>query len=395
MHPEIVARRARELPDLRHGAGADAPAARRGGEPRAARHDAAVLGLRSALSIPLLAFAMGDMSRRALASLPPRTAIWVQLSLATPVVLWGGWPFFERGWASRRQPQPEHVHPDRARHRRRLTSTAWWRRWSPGLFPAVVPRRTAGEVAGLLRGGGGDRHPGAARPGAGAAGPQPDRRRHPRAARPRARSGAPAPRRRRAKRTCRSTQVTPGDRLRVRPGEKVPVDGVVLEGTSAVDESMITGEPIPVEKAPGDGLIGGTVNGTGSFVMRAERVGSDTLLAQIVQMVGEAQRTRAPIQRLADTVSACFVPAVVARRRRSPSWSGRSFGPEPAMAHALVNAVAVLIIACPCALGLATPMSIMVGTGRGARRRRALQERRSARSRWRRSTRSSSTRPAR
>ncbi len=160
-------------------------------------------------------------------------------------------------------------------------------------------------------------------------------------------------------------QVVPGDRLRVRPGEKVPVDGVVLEGSSAVDESMITGEPIPVEKGPGDRMIGGTVNGTGALVMRAERVGAETLLAQIVHMVSEARRTRAPIQRLADQVSAYFVPGVVLVALITfVAWA--VFGPQPRLAHALVNAVAVLIIACPCALGLATPMSIMVGTGRGA-----------------------------
>ena len=160
-------------------------------------------------------------------------------------------------------------------------------------------------------------------------------------------------------------EVVPGNRLRVRPGEKVPVDGVVLEGRSAVDESMITGEPMPAEKAPGDKVTGATVNGTGSFVMRAERVGSDTLLAQIVHMVAEAQRSRAPIQALADTVSGWFVPGVItAAVVTFIVWS--IFGPAPAMGFALVNAVAVLIIACPCALGLATPMSIMVGTGRGA-----------------------------
>ena len=159
--------------------------------------------------------------------------------------------------------------------------------------------------------------------------------------------------------------VQPGDRLRVRPGEKIPVDGIVLEGSSSVDESMITGEPIPVEKTVGSRVTGGTVNTTGSFVMRAERVGSETLLAQIVRMVGEAQRSRAPIQRLADRVSAYFVPTVVLIAILTfIAWG--VFGPEPRLAYALVNAVAVLIIACPCALGLATPMSIMVGTGRGA-----------------------------
>ena len=160
--------------------------------------------------------------------------------------------------------------------------------------------------------------------------------------------------------------VVPGNRLRVRPGEKVPVDGVVLEGRSAVDESMITGEPVPAEKNPGDKVTGATVNTTGSFLMRAERVGSDTLLAQIVAMVAEAQRSRAPIQRLVDTISAWFVPSVVVIAVATfVAWS--VLGPAPAMGFALVNAVAVLVIACPCALGLATPMSIMVGTGRGAR----------------------------
>jgi Cu+-exporting ATPase len=160
-------------------------------------------------------------------------------------------------------------------------------------------------------------------------------------------------------------QVVVGDRLRVRPGERVPVDGVVLEGRSSVDESMVTGEPVPVEKDASDRVTGGTVNGTGAFVMRAERVGRDTLLARIVQLVGEAQRSRAPIQRLADRVSAYFVPTVVLVAVLSALVWG-SFGPEPRAAHALLAAVAVLIIACPCALGLATPMSIMVGTGRGA-----------------------------
>src|SRR5258705_3430125 len=161
-------------------------------------------------------------------------------------------------------------------------------------------------------------------------------------------------------------EVKPGDRLRVRPGEKIPVDGVVLEGASSVDESMISGEPIPVEKLKGSRVTGATVNGTGSVVIRAERVGSETLLAQIVQMVSEAQRSRAPIQRLADVVAGYFVPIVVGISVLTFAiWA--IWGPEPRMAHAIVNAVAVLIIACPCALGLATPMSIMVGTGRGAR----------------------------
>src|SRR5271168_3925341 len=160
-------------------------------------------------------------------------------------------------------------------------------------------------------------------------------------------------------------QVKPGDRLRVRPGEKIPVDGVLLEGRSAIDESMITGESLPVEKSPDSKVIGATINGTGSFVMRAERVGSETLLSRIVQLVGQAQRSRAPIQKLADRVAGWFVPAVVAVAVIT-FFVWLSFGPQPRFAHALVNAVAVLIIACPCALGLATPMAIMVGTGRGA-----------------------------
>jgi Cu+-exporting ATPase len=161
-------------------------------------------------------------------------------------------------------------------------------------------------------------------------------------------------------------QVKPGDRLRVRPGEKIPVDGVVIEGQSSIDESMITGESMPVEKLPGGKVIGATINGTGSFIMRAERVGSETLLARIVQLVGQAQRSRAPIQRLADRVAKWFVPIVIAVAVITfIAWF--LFGPQPRLAHALVNAVAVLIIACPCALGLATPMAIMVGVGRGAR----------------------------
>ncbi len=160
-------------------------------------------------------------------------------------------------------------------------------------------------------------------------------------------------------------QVHPGDMLRVRPGERVPVDGMVIDGASFVDEAMITGEPVPVEKAPGSRATGGTVNGTGAFVMKAEHVGADTLLARIVKMVSEAQRSRAPIQRLADRVSAVFVPVVIAVAMVTfLVWA--LVGPQPRLAYALVNAVAVLIIACPCALGLATPMSIMVGTGRGA-----------------------------
>jgi Cu+-exporting ATPase len=161
------------------------------------------------------------------------------------------------------------------------------------------------------------------------------------------------------------TDVHVGDRLRVRPGEKVPVDGAVLEGSSSVDESMVTGEAIPIEKTKGVKVTGGTINGTGSFLMKAEKIGADTLLARIVQMVSQAQRSRAPIQRLADVVAAYFVPAVLLISAITfIVWE--LFGPQPRFAHGLVNAVAVLIVACPCALGLATPMAIMVGTGRGA-----------------------------
>ena len=264
---------------------------------------------------------------------------------------------------------------------------------APGHFSGFVPR-TARRRAGLFRGGGGHRHAGAARAGAGAARAQPQTARDPRPARSRAEDGPPASAPTAARRTCRSTQVEAGDRLRVRPGEKVPVDGVVLEGTSAVDESMVTGEPMPVEKEPGDKVTGGTVNGTGSFVMRAERVGSDTLLAQIVAD-GRARRS-APARRSSGwrTASRAGSCRRSSPSRSSPSSSGRCSGPRAGLGYALVNAVAVLIIACPCALGLATPMSIMVGTGRGATAGVLFRTPRRWNC-WRRSTRWSSTRPAR
>ena len=317
-----------------------------------------------ALGVPLLAFVMGDMLpgqplRHALSG---RLMAWLQLVLATPVVLWGGWPFFARGWASI---------VNRSLNMFTLialgTGTAYVysvvAALAPGMFPesfrthggevelyfeaaAIITTLVLlGQVIEL-------------------------RARSQTSSAIKALLGLTPKTARRLRDDggeddVSLDEVRPGDRLRVRPGERVPVDGVALEGTSAVDESMVTGEPILVEKAPGSRVTGGTVNGSGGFVMRAERVGSDTLLAQIVRMVSEAQRSRAPIQRLADTVSAYFVPAVVAVAVISAAVWGL-LGPEPRMAYALVNAVAVLIIACPCALGLATPMSIMVATGRGA-----------------------------
>src|SRR5207249_5188384 len=317
-----------------------------------------------ALTAPLLVFMIGDMlpgqPLRHLVS--PRVAAWTQLVLATPVVLWCGWPFFVRGWQSL-------VNRNLNMFTLIALGTGLAYAYSvaatlaPGLFPAAF--RTHGGEVGLyfeaaavitvlvllgqvleLRAR--SQTSGAIRSLLGLA---------PRTARRVRASGGDE--------DVALEAIQVGDRLRVRPGEKVAVDGVVVEGASTVDESMVTGEPIPVEKTDGDRVIGGTVNGTGSFVMRAERVGRETLLAQIVQMVSEAQRSRAPIQRLADLVAAWFVPAVVlVAIVTAIVWA--TVGPEPRAAFAVVNAVAVLIIACPCALGLATPMSIMVGTGRGA-----------------------------
>ena len=314
------------------------------------------------LSVPLVALAMaGDFAKPGL--IASRAAVWVQFLLATPAVLWGGWPFFERGW--------------RSLVSRRLnmftlialgTGVAYAYSLVAALMPGIFPplfRTPEGEVPVYFE-------PAAVIVTLVLLGPVLELR-------ARTQTGIAiralldlAPTTARLVRDdgieadIPLEEVQPGNRLRVRPGEKVPVDGVVLEGKSAVDESMITGEPVPAEKALGDKVTGATVNSTGTFVMQAERVGSDTLLAQIVQMVAEAQRSRAPIQALADTVSGWFVPGVIiAALLTFAAWS--LFGPAPAMTFALVNAVAVLIIACPCALGLATPMSIMVGTGRGAR----------------------------
>ncbi|HEY2233536.1 MAG TPA: heavy metal translocating P-type ATPase [Candidatus Angelobacter sp.] len=316
-----------------------------------------------ALSIPLLAISMGGMAAGSpLHSLPAGWMEWLQLLLATPVVLWGGWPFFQRGWASLVN-----------RHLNMFTLIAMGTGTAylfsviamvvPGIFPASflghggrpevyfesaaiivtlvllgqvlelrARRQTSSAIKALLN-------------------------LNPKTARRLLADGSDE--------EIPLDNVQRGDRLRVRPGDRIPVDGTVEEGTSAVDESMITGESMPVEKIPGIKVVGGTVNQTGSFIMRAEKLGSETLLAQIVRMVAEAQRSRAPIQSLADKVSGYFVPAVLAAAVLTfVVWA--IWGPEPRFAYALVNAVAVLIIACPCALGLATPMAVMVGTGRGA-----------------------------
>jgi Cu+-exporting ATPase len=314
------------------------------------------------LSLPVLALAMGEMlAPGPLARLGVSARLWTELVLSAPVVLWGGWPFFVRGWRSIVNKSLNMftlialgtgaafgfsvlavLAPGALPHGLTHDGTP------PVYFEAAAVITTLVLLGQVLELRARSATSGAIRALLGLA-PKTARRLRPDGAE----EDAPL------------ADVQPGDRLRVRPGERVPVDGVVLEGTSAVDESMLTGEPIPVEKAPGSPVTGGTVNGTGGFVMRAERVGADTLLAQIVRMVGEAQRSRAPIQRLADVVASWFVPAVVlAAAVTAVAWG--VWGPEPRVAYALVNAVAVLIIACPCALGLATPMSIMVGTGRGA-----------------------------
>jgi P-type Cu+ transporter len=318
----------------------------------------------AALSLPLLLLAMSEMipGQPVQHAISPRLLIWLQLALATPVVLWGGWPFFERGWRSIINRSPNMFTLIALG-----TGAAYLYSLVAVLLPQIFPASFHGH----------DGQPAVYFEAAAVItalvllGQMLELR-----ARSRTSSAIKsllglAPATARLVRDDGNEQdvplerVQPGNKLRVRPGEKIPVDGVVLEGTSSVDESMITGEPIPVEKSPEAKVTGGTVNGTGSFLMQAERVGSETLLANIVRMVSEAQRSRAPIQRLADRVSAYFVPAVILIAVLTFILWG-VFGPEPRMAYALVNAVAVLIIACPCALGLATPMSIMVGTGRGA-----------------------------
>jgi Cu+-exporting ATPase len=318
----------------------------------------------AALTAPLLLLAMGAMvpALGVGGLVPPRLQAWLELALATPVVLWAGRPFIQRMWASFRTGRLNMF---------TLIGIGTGVAWSysvvavfvPGIFPAsfrgpegevgryfesaavIVTLVLMGQVLELRAR---QRTSGAIRALLGLA---------PKTARRLGDDGSET--------DVPLEEVRPGDRLRVRPGEKVPVDGVVLQGTSAVDESMVTGEPIPVEKGPGTRVTGATLNGTGGFVMKAEKVGRETLLARIVQLVAEAQRSRAPMQRLADVVAAWFVPAVVAAAALAFVLWG-AFGPEPRYAYALVAAISVLIIACPCALGLATPMSIMVGVGRGA-----------------------------
>jgi Cu+-exporting ATPase len=311
------------------------------------------------LTAPLFLVAMLEMF--VTMPLPPRALGWIELALATPVVVWGGLPFFERGWASIR-----HRSPNMFTLIAIGTGAAFGFSIAaviaPGIFPpgfrghhgevplyfeaaaVITPLVLMGQVLELRARG---RTSAAIRSLLGLTPPQ-------------------------ARLVLNGREqdialdlVRVGDVLRVRPGEKIPVDGSVMEGATSVDESMITGEPVAVEKSAGDRVNAGTLNGNGTILMRAERVGADTLLSQIVKLVGEAQRSRAPIQALADRVANWFVPAVVAAAIATfAAWA--AFGPEPRFGYALVNAVAVLIIACPCALGLATPMSIMVATGRGA-----------------------------
>jgi len=315
-----------------------------------------------ALTAPVLAVAMSEMVAPALADrVSPTVRLWVQLVFSAPVVLWGGWPFFVRGWQSI---------VTRNLNMFTLIALGTGTAFGDSVFAVLMPEALPPEM----------RHGGVPPVYFEAAAVITTLVLLGQVLELRARSATSgairallglAPKTARRLRDDDGEEDVPlghvqvGDRLRVRPGERVPVDGIVVEGASAVDESMMTGEPIPVEKTPGSRVTGGTVNGTGSFVIRAERVGADTLLAQIVRMVSEAQRSRAPIQRLADVVSAWFVPAVVLIAIVTAVGWGL-FGPEPRLAYALVNAVAVLIIACPCALGLATPISIMVATGRGA-----------------------------
>jgi Cu+-exporting ATPase len=361
MHPEVV----RDAPG-------DCPICGMALEPRVASADDGPpaelrdmtrrLVIAAIATVPTFVIAMSDLvpGQPLMRVASPLVWAWIQLVLATPVVLWAGWPFFTRAWAS-----VQHRSPNMFTLIALGTAAAYGfsvvATIAPGLLPhglghgggppvyfeaaAVITTLVLlGQVLEL-------------------------RARHATGGAIRALLGlSPKTARRIAdgdEHDVAIEVIVPGDRLRVRPGERIPVDGIVVEGKSAVDESAITGEPMPVARVAGDRVTGGTVNGTGGLVIRAERVGADTLLAHIVRMVGEAQRSRAPIQRLADAVSRWFVPAVILIAAATAIVWGL-VGPEPRLAYALVNAVAVLIIACPCALGLATPMSIMVATGRGA-----------------------------
>uniref|UniRef100_UPI0037C0769B heavy metal translocating P-type ATPase n=1 Tax=Granulicella arctica TaxID=940613 RepID=UPI0037C0769B len=363
MHPEIVRQEAGDCPIC--GMALERRTAVAGDEPNAeleAMTQRFWIGL--ALTLPLLmVMVVGLVPSYSLASLMESTWVpWAELALATPVVLWAGWPFFVRGWASI---------VNRSLNMFTLIAIGSGAAYvysvvgvvAPGVFPAsfrgsdgtlglyfeaasvIIVLVLLGQVLELRAR---ERTGGAIKALLGLA---------PKTARRIGKDGVEA--------DVALEQVQVGDRLRVRPGEKVPVDGVVLEGGSSVDESMVSGEAVPVQKAVGGKVVGGTINGTGGLVIEAERVGAETLLARIVAMVGDAQRTRAPIQRLADVVASWFVPAVLlAAVITFVVWM--MYGPAPHFAHALVNAVAVLIIACPCALGLATPMAIMVGVGKGA-----------------------------
>uniref|UniRef100_UPI00262BCF96 heavy metal translocating P-type ATPase n=1 Tax=uncultured Jannaschia sp. TaxID=293347 RepID=UPI00262BCF96 len=317
----------------------------------------------AALTIPVLLLAMGGYIGMPVRSwVGERLSHWIELIFATPVILWAGWPFLVRGWRSFRTLNLNMFS---------LIAMGIFAAWAfstvaviaPGLFPSGF-RDAQGNVGIYFEAGAvivvlvllGQILELRARERTGSA---------IRALLDLAAKSARVLRDDGREEEVPLEEVQIGDRLRVRPGEKVPVDGEVVEGRSSVDESMLTGEPVPVEKVAGDPVTGATINGTGSLVIEARRVGSDTMLAQIVEMVATAQRSRAPIQKLADAVAGYFVPAVIAIAALSfIAWS--IWGPAPALAYALVSAIAVLIIACPCALGLATPMSIMTATGRGA-----------------------------
>ena len=316
-----------------------------------------------ALTLPVFVIAMGGMFPGFHNFVPLELARWLEFGFATPVVAWAGWPFFVRGWQSL-----QNRHPNMFTLIALGTGVAYiysvTALFFPGLFPASFRSNDGrvdlyfeaaaviitlvvlmGQVLELKA----RNKTGEAIKGLLGLAPKTARRLTP--------CGH--------ERDVPLDQLNAGDTLRVRPGEKIPVDGVILEGTSNIDESMMSGEPLAVTRSPGDEVIGATVNGTGSLLIEARRVGSDTLLAQIVQMVAQAQRSRAPVQKLVDQVAGYFVPLVVlASVLTFIAWA--ALGPAPAMAYAMINAVAVLIIACPCALGLATPMSIMVASGKGA-----------------------------